>query len=349
MKKLTVNASKQYDILIESGLLSSIGQIFREYFSPCRIAVITDDKVASLYLKRVTDSLSENGFECSAIEFDNGESSKNLTTYAYFLERLAALELTRNDMIVALGGGVTGDMAGFAASSYLRGIRYVQVPTTVLAAVDSSVGGKSGLNLSAGKNLAGAFYQPSLVVCDTDAFSTLAPEVYADGVAEIIKYGMIRDKSLLNALAASGTVTEDIIYTCCKIKADIVSRDEFEHGERRLLNFGHTIGHAIEKCSNYTVSHGHAVAIGMAIITRAAVKAGYVGEEVYALLCGALEKNSLPLATDFGVDELADVTLHDKKRSGDSIRLIVPTDAGVCIEKAVPVNEIKQWLAQGLA
>lgn len=348
MKKLTVNASRQYDILIEGGLLNSIGQIIYSYFQPCRVAVITDDKVSGLYLQRVLSSLNGKGFNCFPIEFKNGENSKNLEVYSYLVENLAECGLDRNDLIVALGGGVTGDMSGFAAATYLRGIKYIQIPTTVLAAVDSSVGGKTGLNLSSGKNLAGAFWQPSLVVCDTDTFDSLSTETFSDGVAEIIKYGMIKDKRLLDALAASSIVTNDIVYSCCSIKADIVSRDEYESGERRLLNFGHTIGHAIEKCSGYKISHGHAVAAGMAIITRAAVKLGYVSEPVYILLKRALEQNSLPLTVQFNITELAEAALHDKKRKGESINLIIPVSEGNCIEKAIPVSDITLWLKAGL-
>ena len=348
MKKLTVKASRQYDILIEGGLLDRLGKIMSSYFQPCRVAVITDDIVAKLYLSQSLSSLENAGFTCFPIEFKNGEGSKNLEVYGYMMERLASLGLDRGDLIVALGGGVTGDMAGFAAATYMRGIRCIQIPTTVLASVDSSVGGKTGLNLSSGKNLAGAFWQPSLVLCDTDTFSSLPSETFSDGVAEIIKYGMIWDKSLLASLAESSVITDDIILRCCSIKADIVNRDEFENGERRLLNFGHTIGHAIEKCSGYKIPHGHAVAAGMAIITRAAVKLGYAPQQVYALLSKALEVNMLPLGTHFSINELAEAALHDKKRSGDSIALIIPVSEGNCTVKAVPVTEISVWLKAGL-
>ncbi|MEI6579117.1 MAG: 3-dehydroquinate synthase, partial [Eubacteriales bacterium] len=259
---------KSYDVLIGSRMLKNAGDILRDYFSPCSVVIVTDDNVDALYGETVQYSLTCSGFNTSKFVFKHGEHSKNLSVYAKALEFMAQNSLTRSDMVVALGGGVTGDLAGFAAASYLRGVRFVQMPTTLLAAVDSSVGGKTGVNLDAGKNLAGAFWQPSLVLCDCDTLNTLPDDILADGIAEAIKYGMIRDKELFEMLEFGDCISnpEACVARCVTIKGNIVAKDEFDNGERQLLNFGHTLAHSIEKLSDYKISHGHAVAIGMVIV-----------------------------------------------------------------------------------
>ena len=273
MTTVKVNASASYCVNIGAGLLEKAGEMIKNISSPCRIAVISDDKVFSLYGKKVTESLEKSGFDVVSYTFKNGEQSKNLDTYGKILEFLAASRLSRTDMVAALGGGVVGDMAGFCAATYLRGIKYVQIPTTILAACDSSVGGKCAVDLSCGKNLAGAFHQPSLVICDTNCFKTLDQRQVSCGFAEIIKYGVICDKELFESLSGDIDI-EAVLTKCVSIKRDIVQRDEKESGDRKLLNLGHTLGHAVEKHSGFSLTHGEAVAIGMVMIAKIAENEG---------------------------------------------------------------------------
>ena len=243
------------------------------------------------------------------------------------------------------------DITGFAAATYRRGIPFVQVPTSLLADVDSSVGGKTAIDLANGKNQVGAFWQPSAVICDTDTLKTLPEEEYENGCAEIIKYGMLGGKSLFDAVDEKPVKEdyENVITRCVEMKRDIVEADEFESGERMLLNLGHTFGHSIEKLSGYTVPHGRAVAIGMNIITKAAAELGYAPKEAYERLSEVLAKYSLPLETDFSADDMVKAAVGDKKTVGGNITLVVPTGIGKCILKKVPVEELKEFaLAGGL-
>ena len=251
---------------------------------------------------------------------------------------------------MALGGGVCGDLAGFAAGCYLRGIRYIQVPTTLLAAVDSSVGGKTAVDLNAGKNLAGLFFQPSAVLCDTDCLQTLSDRVFADGVAEAIKTGVIGDETLFS-LFETGKVREslpEIVARCVAIKSSIVELDEFEHGPRRLLNLGHTVGHAVEKCSAYQITHGHAVAIGMAVMARAGAKLGICTPKCATRIEHALVKNGLPISAPFPASMLAEAALADKKRTEHEIILVFPRRVGECILQKVPMRQLKDILNAGM-
>ena len=270
MKTVEVRASGAYTVKIGSGLLDALGRELSALASGS-VLVVTDSNVAPHYLQRACASLRQAGFAVCSVEIPAGESSKNLENFGLLLRVLAQKRLTRTDTVVALGGGVTGDLAGFAAASYLRGVRLVQVPTTLLAMVDSSVGGKTAVDLPEGKNLVGAFHQPALVLCDTDTLDTLPEAVFREGCAEVIKTAILFDRPLFRQLAQQGTGfdREDVIARCVAHKRDIVAEDEFENGSRRLLNLGHTVGHAVEKCSGYTVSHGAAVAIGTAVMARA--------------------------------------------------------------------------------
>ena len=315
----------------------------------CRIAVAADSNVAPLYLETVCASLRDAGFAVCSYVFPSGEAHKNFTTLSAILEFLAESQLTRTDCVAALGGGVTGDMAGFAAASYLRGIRYVQLPTTLLSAVDSSVGGKTAIDLAAGKNLAGAFLQPAAVLCDTDCLRSLPAAVFADGAAEAIKTGVLSGETLFS-LFEDGTLTDapaEIIARCIRYKAGVVERDEKEQGERRKLNLGHTVGHAIEKCSGYAMPHGHAVAAGLAVMARASERLGWAEPGVSARIAACLEKNGLPTGTDYPAEALAKAALADKKRSGDSITIVVPKAIGDCELKRIPVTELLPIIAAG--
>lgn len=253
-----------HDVLIEHGLIDRAGEMLAEVIKPCQTMVVTDENVAPLYSGRVMSSLLEAGFEPALVVLPAGEATKCGTQYLALLEQFAEAGLTRSDLVVALGGGVIGDLAGFAAASYLRGVAVAQIPTTLLAAVDSSVGGKTAIDLKAGKNLVGAFHLPIRVLCDPDCLTTLPPEQLAVGMAESIKYGVLFDEPLFELLehGAPPDLTETITR-CVAHKQAVVSRDFTDKGERQLLNLGHTFGHAIEACSGYTILHGEAVAIGM--------------------------------------------------------------------------------------
>ena len=350
IRTIQVHTAPAYEVSIGGGLLHTCGQHLQEVLAPCHVAVITDSTVAPFYLEIVSASLRTAGFTVSSYVFPAGEANKNLSTFSDILEFLAENRLTRTDCIVALGGGVTGDMAGFAAASYLRGIRCVQMPTTLLSAVDSSVGGKTAIDLKAGKNLAGAFLQPTAVLCDTDCLSTLPADVFADGAAEAIKTGVLSDESLFSLFETGHleTAPAEVIARCVAYKAGVVERDEKEQNERRLLNLGHTIGHAIEKCSSYTIPHGHAVAAGLAIIARAAERLGWTQEPIAERIAACLAKNGLPTNTDYSAEALAHAASADKKRAGSDITLVIPKTIGVCELKKVPVTELLPIISAGL-
>lgn len=349
MIKVTVNASNKYDILIGEGLLDRAGEFCRDVIGECRVCVITDDTVNELYFDRLNESLKSAGYSTLRFVFPHGEESKNIGTITEILEFCAENRLTRSDCLIALGGGVVGDMTGFAAAIYLRGIRFIQIPTTVLAAVDSSVGGKTGIDLKAGKNLCGAFHQPSLVICDCKTTDTLSPEIFADGCAEIIKYGVINDRPFFDFLKNGIRENlEEIIAECVKNKARVVEDDEFDKGSRQLLNLGHTVGHAIEICSNLAISHGSAVAIGMVIVTRAAVKMGICPENDLSELIDILKANGLPTSCEYSAKALASVASTDKKRAGASISAVLPYGIGDSRLYKIPVSELEDLIAKGL-
>jgi len=349
MKTITVNASKTYDIIIDTDILDDAGSIIRKTTGGQTAAIVTDDNVAALYGKRLTNTLEKNNYHVAEYIFPHGETSKNAGTFLSLVNFLAEEKLSRTDIVVALGGGVTGDLAGFAASCYMRGIKFIQIPTTLLAAVDSSVGGKTAVNLAAGKNLFGAFYQPELVLCDVSLLSTLTPEIFRDGCAEVIKYGVIAGRELFDSLEKPiDAQLEEVIARCVEIKRDIVAEDEFENDKRKLLNFGHTVGHAIELLSGYNISHGHAVAAGMAVVTRAAVRMGMCETQCLTDILNMLRRYELPESTSYKADELARACMSDKKRDGESITMIFPAEIGKCVLKKIPAGEIESVIRLGL-
>ena len=344
-----VETRPAYEVRIGPGLLGQCGELLSGVVDTRRTALVTDSNVGPLYRETVSESLRAAGSAVSTYVFPAGEQHKDLGTFSGILEFLASERLDRSDFLIALGGGVVGDMAGFAAAAYLRGIRYVQMPTTLLSAVDSSVGGKTAIDLKAGKNLAGAFLQPAAVLCDTDCLSTLPPEVFADGAAEAIKTGVLCDEDLFS-LCETGELSsrpEEVIARCVRYKAGVVARDEREQGERRLLNLGHTVGHAIEKCSSYTIPHGHAVAAGLGVIARASEALGWTEGPVADRICRCLRANGLPDGTSFPPEELAEAALSDKKRTGDHIVLVVPERIGRCALKPIPVDDLLPTIRAG--
>ena len=349
MKRISVSASRPYDILIGSGMLHDIGQIVRAVDGASRICIVSDSNVFPIYADAVASQLAASGFECCFFVFPAGEANKNSETYLKLLNCLALNQLTRTDLIIALGGGVVGDLAGFAAATYLRGIRYIQIPTTLLAAVDSSVGGKTAIDLPAGKNLAGCFWQPSLVICDTDCLNTLPEEVFRDGCAEVIKYAVLFDPELFAHLQHNGLLfdREWVIERCIKWKRDVVSRDEFDTGERMLLNLGHTLGHGVESLSSYQISHGKAVAIGMALISRASARYGICSDETCCQILSLLNRFGLPCSAEYPAEALFAAACSDKKRSGGTINLIVPQAVGTCFVRSTPISELQSFIEAG--
>lgn len=325
-----------------------MGERIRSLFSQeTRIAVVTDDTVNRLYGDALAQAL--DGIDAVKFVFPAGEDSKSIATYSALLEFLAQHQLTRTDAILAFGGGVVGDLAGFAAATYLRGIPFIQVPTTLLAAVDSSVGGKTAVDLAAGKNLCGAFWQPHLVLCDYTLLDTLSDEIFADGMAEVIKYGVMRDAALFQRLHQPVRPDpEDVIAACVAIKRDIVEEDERDCGVRALLNFGHTAAHGIELCSNYQISHGRAVAVGMVIASRGACKLGLCQGDVADRLCELLTQYQLPIRCDFSPRQLAQAALSDKKRAGDTITLILPEEMGLCVPYKISVSHLEDFFWAGM-
>ncbi|MCL1884476.1 MAG: 3-dehydroquinate synthase [Defluviitaleaceae bacterium] len=341
-----------YEILIKSGILSDFANKIKANMCCEQIktfAIVTDKNVSALYEKTVAESLINAGFNVISYAIAPGEKSKSGAQFLTLQNWLAENQVTRSDALIALGGGVVGDLTGFTAATYLRGVKFIQVPTTLLAMVDSSVGGKTAIDIPAGKNLVGAFYQPSVVICDPTVLSTLTPEIFSDGCAEVIKHGMICSEKLLNILKVSPIHEnlEEIIAENVKIKWDIVQKDEFDTGERQLLNFGHTIGHAIEKLSKYEISHGKSVAIGMAMITRSSVKMGLCPPECLEVLESLLEKCGLPNRIDFSPEEIFNAALSDKKRMGDTLTEVIPTKIGLCELKKMPINELLERVKKG--
>ena len=348
MKTITVHLARPYDIHIEAGILARAGECIRNTLGHCRVMVVTDDTVRALYGDALLTSLNEAGLDTAEFVIPHGEASKNTASLIELLNALAENAFTRTDIVCALGGGVVGDLAGFAAAVYLRGIRYVGIPTTLLASVDSSVGGKTAVDLPAGKNLAGAFHHPSLVLCDPNTLNTLTPEILADGFAEVIKYAVIGDADLFSMLdAPEAPDMETVIARCVSQKARIVEEDETDHGVRKQLNFGHTAGHAIELRSEFSLMHGHGVAIGMVIATEYAIRQGLCPESALPALTDLLKKHHLPTETEYDIADLYEAATRDKKREGDEIDVVLPTGIGSCTLKRIPVTELPAFLSGG--
>lgn len=351
MKRLTVSLpGRNYEILIGQGLLDTAGAACRGVLpSASRIGIVTDSNVAPLYADRLVRSLEAAGFRAAVITVPAGERSKSMAMLEQVYDELLAFGLTRSDAVAALGGGVVGDLAGFAAATILRGVDFVQLPTTLLAQVDSSVGGKVAVDLKAGKNLAGAFWQPKLVLMDPGCLDTLENAVFADGMAEIIKYGCIADPGLFARLAASpgrGSVmeyAEELLTVCCDIKRRFVERDERDTGARMLLNFGHTLGHAYELAGGYEAyTHGQAVAAGMCRAADLGVRLGITLPDAPGRIAALARAFGLPDAIECTRADYAAAIGLDKKGDKDQIALILLAELG----KAIPVKMEKNAVLQ---
>ena len=329
MKTLRVNLGENsYDILIGTNTLSQIGSYVESKGG--KVFIISDTNVAPIFANTVMDSLLERGYDCKLMVLPAGEPTKSINSITPIYSSMLKFNLTRKDLVVTLGGGVIGDLGGFVASTYLRGVDFVQVPTSLLAQVDSSVGGKVAVDLPEGKNLVGSFYQPKLVFIDTAALEDLPDAYYIDGMAEVIKYGCIKDEKLFNLLEGIKSrdefmqKAEDIIYTCCDIKRRVVEVDEKDNGERMLLNFGHTYGHAIEKYYNFTgYSHGQAVAIGMVFISAISEKLGQSEKGTTERIVNILKQYGLPTQDKVEPKDVISAILNDKKNFGKKLHVVL--------------------------
>ncbi len=352
MKTVEVAAStKIYSVYIGSGLMAEAGERVRAVAPKAeRAAIVTDDTVDALHSAKLETALREAGFDIIKYVLPHGEQSKNGESYLAILGFLAENKLTRSDVLVALGGGMVGDIAAFSAATYLRGIKYVQVPTTLLAMVDSSVGGKTAIDLPSGKNLAGAFCQPETVIIDTDSLETLPEDILRDGCAEVLKYGILGSRELFEHLAEKGLGfdREYVIYESVSMKRDYVCADEFDTGVRRKLNLGHTLGHAVEKLSDFALSHGKSVAIGTAAVARAAAAEGVCSAECAAETEAALRSLGLPTETEESMEALLPVMLSDKKRAGSIVNVIVPERIGCCGIVPMDAGRLQEFFSKGL-
>ena len=349
MRSVSVPASREYDIVIGSGALSELGDRLRSLTKAKTAVLVAGERVFPLYGQQVLRLLEQAGFHTASFVHPSGEGAKSLRVYGELLNFLSERQISRDDVLLSLGGGVTGDLAGFAAATYRRGMDFVQIPSSLLSMVDASVGGKTGVNLPAGKNLVGCFYQPKLVLCDCALLSTLPDEEYRSGCAEIIKTAMLHSPEFLASVRETPVSEqyERVIATCVSFKRDLVVEDEFDRGRRQLLNFGHSIGHAIEVCSDYSLRHGEAVAAGMAMITRAAAAKEICGRGCFAALLDTLRAYGLSASCDISREKLREAMTNDKKRSGDALRLVVPEDLGRFRIESVPLPELDDWLRLG--
>lgn len=349
---IEVRTGKPYKVHIGHGLLDEVGVMLSVLHRPCQAMVVSDTNVAPLYLARLRTSLEAAGFRVLESVVPAGEASKSFAVLEWLMNDWSLAGMHRSDLVIALGGGVVGDLAGFAASCYQRGIPFVQVPTTLLSAVDSSVGGKTAIDIAAGKNLVGAFYQPLAVFCDVDLIQTMDDAFFADGVAESIKYGVLMDAVLFDRLADKRLTKDaadlaEIASACVSHKNKIVSEDEFEKGTRQLLNLGHTFAHAIEQLSDFATSHGHAVAIGLAMMARASMRKGWCSQRTAQRIEWALAENALPANTDYDADAILEICRRDKKAGASAITIVVPHAIGDCVLRTVSYDDLRELIILG--
>jgi len=345
-----VEASGCYDVVVGRGLIDEVGERLRAAVPGAddTVLVVTDEHVEEHYAERACASLERAGFSLCCATLPPGEPTKCLDSYMQLLGLAAELGLTRSSTVVALGGGVMGDLAGFVAATYMRGCHLVQVATSLLAMVDSSVGGKTAVDLPQGKNLVGAFYQPDLVLCDLDCLATLPARYVSDGTGEVVKYGAMADPELFAWLEQPLAGQEErVVARCVGIKRDVVQADEREGGVRKLLNLGHTVGHAIELLGEYRIPHGHAVAAGLAIMARACAAKGWCPQADAARIEAMLGVHGLPTGTRFSTRALYEAALHDKKRSGNHIDVVAVRGVGSSEVRRVSLEEFSELIELG--
>lgn len=345
MKSIQVKTGRPYEVLIGENLLSGVGDLVKKVLSSPRLLIITDDVVNPLYGGIVAESLSKSGYEVEFFVIENGEHSKCMSVYSAILNYLADGGYTRKDGIIALGGGVVGDLAGFVAATYLRGIDFVQIPTTLLAQIDSSVGGKTAIDLHAGKNLVGAFWQPRLVVADVLTLNTLPQKEIENGLGELIKYACLMGGEIYDLLASGyKQQVERVVELAVGYKRDIVEADEREGGVRRLLNLGHTVAHGIEKLSGYTFTHGKAVASGIIAIAKAQVKKSVLSKEDYLKLESLYMTYSLDYTLPYSLEDICEVAKVDKKAEDKYINLVTMAGFGDCRVEKMELSKLKEYL-----
>ncbi|MBM6774078.1 3-dehydroquinate synthase [Olsenella profusa] len=351
-----VGASAAYDVHVGAGILPELGAVAREAAGGARCCVVSETHVAPLYADAAEASLAAAGYDVAErVVFPAGERHKRLSTLGEILEALAARELGRSDVVVALGGGVAGDVAGLAAALYLRGVAVVQVPTSLLAMVDSSVGGKTAVDLEAGKNLAGAFWQPCAVVADVRTLATVPDELFRDSCGEVVKHAVLADAALLDRLTERPLTKlrhdeaslVDVVARNVEIKRDVVQADEREAGVRQTLNLGHTIGHAIEAASEFTLGHGSCVAAGLCMMARASARRGWCSGETATRIERCVAAHGLPTGSELPADLLMHYMAHDKKRHGEAVNVVVPVEVGRCEVRRVGLDELRELVELG--
>ncbi len=349
MRKVSIEASKSYEVYIEKGSLKTAGTLAREISKGTKAVIVSDSNVAPHYSQMVLESLRDAGFEADIFVIPAGEASKNPENLIKGANFLIEKGLTRSDLVVALGGGVVTDLGGLLAATYQRGISLLQIPTSLLAMVDSSVGGKTAVNLQSGKNMFGVFYQPSAVLCDSEVLKTLPFDEFSNGIAEVIKYAVLRGGTVAKLLENEDITPylDELIEECVKIKRDYVARDEFDKGDRQFLNLGHTVGHAIERASNFSVAHGSAVAEGMCIMARACEKSGICEKETCMWIEKMCKKYSLPTESNISLKELYLDSMADKKREGKSLSFIMIKAVGECYLHKTDAEYMKEILMLG--
>ena len=343
MKTISVATHNPYDIIIDKGALNDISKyLLDKYPSPRKVCVITDSNVGTQYADQIVKNLQSASYDAFRIIFPSGEHSKNLTTYSNILEAMADSGLSKSDFILALGGGVVSDIAGFSAGTYMRGLDYVLVPTTLLAIIDSSVGGKTAVNLLSGKNLTGLFWSPTMVVVDPEVLDSVEDQKLQDGMVEALKSAVISDSGLVSHIENKNL--DYVIERCISIKKALVEVDEFDVGLRQLLSFGHTIGHGIEKISSYGISHGVAVAKGMVGESRAAFKLGYCKTDMSSELARILQGFGIDTSLNYDPQELYEHARVDKKIKDGTINMIIPEVIGKCTTRRISLYDLQKFM-----
>lgn len=353
MMTVNVRASKEYNVEIGDGIISRLGEMTKAVCPKAiKALIVSETNVAALYLDTVKAQLEGAGLEVATYVFEAGEKSKNINEIAGMWNKMAEAGFTRTDIVVGLGGGVTTDMAGFAAATFLRGIDVIQVPTSLLAMVDASVGGKTGIDIPMGKNQVGAFWQPNLVLEDTSFLKTLPDDVFTEGMGEVTKYAFIMDEKLMDLLEKQNgnirddaAVLENVIGMCVSDKAEIINEDETDNGRRQILNFGHTAGHVIERDSGFTKPHGICVAKGMGIFMDACVKEGTLSAEDAKRMKDLLAMYKLPASDEITAEDIVKGAMNDKKKRGNTLSVILVNKIGKAEIKKMTAEEFLKFLS----
>ncbi|MBZ6526397.1 3-dehydroquinate synthase [Aerococcaceae bacterium DSM 111021] len=352
MERVDIPVTQPYEVMIGRGLINDSEVLLKPFIEGRKVLIVTEENVEGHgYLKNLKDNLNKISDQITFLCLPPGEAQKSILMVERIISYLAELHFSRDDVLIALGGGVIGDLVGFTASIYLRGIDYIQIPTTFLAAIDSSVGGKTAVDIAQGKNLVGAFHHPVAVLCDINTFETLPTSVFEDGCSELIKYAMIMNEPLLQYLVdreeplnAKSLDLVEIVKECVIMKKNIVIEDEFDQGLRQLLNFGHTLGHALEQSSKYHISHGRGVALGMLVFTKMAVSQTYITEDFPLIFKKLLDEyHLLGEKPHYTAEQLIKVMQSDKKRRSDQMTIVLPSEFGHCELKVVDIKTFQNW------